>query len=388
MTDRAPSGTSHTPPTADFSFARRVAVGTAIVVLVWALSQALWIIIDPLLLVFLAVVFAIGLRGAALWIHRKTGLPTVAALVAVVLAVYVAPITGAVVLVTQADEQVEKLREDLPKARERVDAWMEKLDWRALIGATSEGGPPPAPAPTEVPGATETALNAMEGGGSPSGEGGDTPSKALGLVTGFIGTAGGAIAGFLFVLVVSIYLAGSPKLYEGGLLKLFPKKIRSKARDVFDEINDQLQRWIVGQFVAGTIVAIGTSIALYAIGLPMSLLFGVLAGIFDFIPNFGPAVAALPAIIVASGDGKILPVVITFAAIQGLEGWILRPLIERRAVDTPPAVLLATQVAAGVLFGFLGLLLAPAIIVVVRILLMRLWIEEALGDDADVPVRT
>ncbi len=346
---------------------------------------------------------------------------------AVVLAVYVAPITGAVVLATQADEQVEKLREDLPKARERVDAWMEKLDWRALIGATPEGGQEqqagaqkgqkakgqkaekgskqgqqgqqggqeqaqgaqPAPAPAEEPGATEAALNAMESGGSTEGGGGEAaPSKALGLVTGFIGTAGGAIAGFLFVLVVSIYLAGSPKLYEGGLLKLFPIQVRPKAREVFDEINDQLKRWIVGQFVAGTVVAIGTTIALYAIGLPMSLLFGVLAGIFDFIPNFGPAVAALPAIIVASGEGKILPVVITFVAIQALEGWILRPFIERKAVDTPPAVLLATQVACGVLFGFLGLLLAPAIIVVVRILLMRLWIEEALGDDADVPART
>jgi predicted PurR-regulated permease PerM len=356
-----------------FGVARKAALGAACVLLVYAALRASWLLVNQLLLVFLAVVVAIGLRAAARWLSARTGVSTRIALAITVLAVYGLPVAGAALLAPHAREQGEQLEAELPELRQKADDFLRRFDWKKKIG--DEGA---APQKEEEEGSpTAAALSAIEGQG-PS-------DKALSWVTGFVGTLGSAIGGLLFVAVVSVYLAGSPGLYENGVLKLFPLAVRAKARAVLDEIAEELRRWILGQIAASVIVGVATWGALAALGIPMSLLFGVLAGLLDFIPNFGPLIAALPAVLVASGEGKVPHVIAVFCVIQALEGWVLRPFIEKKAVDTPPAVLLCAQVLLGTLLGFMGLLMAPALIVVAKVVVDRLWIEEALGDDADAP---
>jgi predicted PurR-regulated permease PerM len=109
----------------------------------------------------------------------------------------------------------------------------------------------------------------------------------------------------------------------------------------------------------------------------------VVAGILDFVPNFGPLAAAAPAILVAAGQGKIVHVIALYGAVQLLEGWVIRPYVERRVVETPPALLLGAQVIMATLVGVVGLLVAPALVVLITILVKRLYIEDALGHPAD-----
>jgi predicted PurR-regulated permease PerM len=116
------------------------------------------------------------------------------------------------------------------------------------------------------------------------------------------------------------------------------------------------------------------------IGVDMALLLGVLAGLLDFIPNFGPAIAFVPAALVAAESGKVVPVIVLYVLVQIVEGWVLRPIIEQKAVDTLPAVLLASQVLFATLVGFMGLLAAPAVIVLVQVLVERFYVEDMLGD--------
>jgi predicted PurR-regulated permease PerM len=127
------------------------------------------------------------------------------------------------------------------------------------------------------------------------------------------------------------------------------------------------------------IVGAATSIALAIAGVPMALVLGILAGLFDFVPNFGPVFAVVPATLVAAGEGKTLVVLLIYGGVQLIEGWLLRPLIERRAVETLPAVLLGAQVLLSSLVGFMGLLAAPALLVAGTVLIRRLYIDTIDG---------
>ena len=117
-------------------------------------------------------------------------------------------------------------------------------------------------------------------------------------------------------------------------------------------------------------------------GIPFAAVLGVLAGLLDFIPNIGPLLGLVPALLVAFGvDGaKVVYVLLLYLGIQTLEGYILTPMIQRRAVDLPPALTIAAQVAMGLLGGGLGLLLAVPLAAVLLVAVRMAYVEDVLGE--------
>jgi predicted PurR-regulated permease PerM len=266
-------------------------------------------------------------------------------------------------------EQDLELGRSAHELAERLDSWLTWAEDEAEeVTGTSltegDGGSPEESVTTRV----VQQLNK-----SPS-------TQIVGWVVGFVGGIGTAIGGVLLVVFVGCFLAASPEPYVNGTLALVPPRHRPRIREVMDEITQRLRDWVKGQLVAMTIVGVLTTLALWVIGLPMAIVLGVAAGLLDFIPNFGPLIAAVPAVLLAAGHGKIAPVVGVYLVVQFVEGWILRPYIERKAVDTPPALLLAVQVLLASVAGMLGLLAAPALIVVADVVIRRLYVEDLLGD--------
>lgn len=389
-------------------FATRAVIASLALVTVYALAKATWMVVSTLLVLYLAVIVAIGLRGSAEAIARRTPLGVGPALGLVVLLCAGVPVGAGFLLGPQLSEQVVEAEEQLPELQQRFDQWLSRARLRvqevtgtdfgggagAATTASPEGqqAPPqtaPMPqggqdaatgpsAPTQGaqagPGATQQVVNKLQGGPA---------SQIFGWIGGFVGGVSQALLGLLLVAVVGIYLAASPKLYEQGLILLVPIPHRPRVRAVLHELAEQLRAWIVAQIVAMAVVGIATTLGLLIIGVPMALLLGLLAGLLDFVPNFGPGIAAVPAILVAAGEGKVLPVVGLYVAVQILEGWLLRPLIEKKAVDTAPAMLLASQVVMGTIVGFMGLLMAPAVVVMITLFLRRFYIEDTLGDTLD-----
>lgn len=118
--------------------------------------------------------------------------------------------------------------------------------------------------------------------------------------------------------------------------------------------------------------------------MPLPLTLGLLAGLLEFIPNFGPILSAAPAVLLAYtiSPALALKVVGLYLVVQSLESYLIHPFVLKNAVALPPVITVVALVLFGVLFGFLGLLLAAPLAAVTIVLVRMLYVEDALGDEA------
>jgi predicted PurR-regulated permease PerM len=125
------------------------------------------------------------------------------------------------------------------------------------------------------------------------------------------------------------------------------------------------------------VIGVVTTIVLLVLGVKSAIPLGILAGILEFVPNLGPLMAAIPAVLIAFADGpqKALIVIIAYWVIQFLENNVLIPHLMREELDLPPALTLLWQGLMAIIFGLLGLFVAvpllAALFVSVRFLYVR-----------------
>jgi len=113
-----------------------------------------------------------------------------------------------------------------------------------------------------------------------------------------------------------------------------------------------------------------------------TFLLGAQAGLSNFVPYLGPILAAIPVALVAMplGLSMLIWEVGIYTVIQSIEGYVIGPLIQRRAVELPPAWALVAIVLFGSLFGVLGIALAMPLFAIGRVAVLRLYVEDYLGD--------
>jgi predicted PurR-regulated permease PerM len=198
------------------------------------------------------------------------------------------------------------------------------------------------------------------------------------------------MANLVLVGVAAVYLAAQPERHRAGALMLIPQALRDKVGSTFDNAGRALRLWLFGQLVSMTVVGVLATVGLYLIGMPSALALGFLAGVSEFVPLVGPALAAIPAILVALSEGgtTIFWVLGLYLAIQQLENNIIMPLVHRRTVELPPVVTLFAILALGVLFGPVGVLLGAPLTVVLFVAVKQLYLRETLGERTDVPGET
>lgn len=198
---------------------------------------------------------------------------------------------------------------------------------------------------------------------------------------------GNGVADTLLVIVGGIYLAAQPELYRVGVIKLVPARGRALAAQALEASGRALRLWLLGRMVSMAVVGFLTWLGLMIIGVPSALTLALLAALLEFVPFLGPILAAVPAILLgfAAGPDKALWVAFLFLLIQQLEGNVLEPMVQQRAVDLPPALLLFALVAGGLVFGVVGILLAAPLTVVLYVLVKKLYVQEALNTDTPLP---
>lgn len=209
----------------------------------------------------------------------------------------------------------------------------------------------------------------------------DDLSRLFTQAGGFALAAGNGIADFVLVLVGAIFMAANPDVYRRGFLLLMPDKAEAIAAQALDDTSRGLRGWMMGQAVSSLLVAALTWIGLWLLGVPAAGGLGVIAGLLDIIPMVGPIIAGVPAVLLAFTVSPLtaLWTLLLFLAIQQLQGNFLQPMIQKHAVDIPPALLLFAVLAFGLLFGFLGVLLAAPLTIVSFILVRRIYVEAILG---------
>jgi len=214
------------------------------------------------------------------------------------------------------------------------------------------------------------------------------PSSGLASrIAGIGGAVLSGLADFLLVVIAGIYIASAPKLYKQGFIKLFPKRHHERVESSLDASGQALRLWLMSQLIAMSCVAVLSGLAFWLIGLPSPYALGLIAGLADFIPFLGPILGALPAVLFAfSVNGETaLWTVLAVLAIQQIEGNVIFPLVARSVVSIPPALALFAILVGSILFGTLGLVFGFPLAVVAYVLVKKLYVREALGEETSVP---
>ncbi|MDE0183947.1 MAG: AI-2E family transporter [Candidatus Poribacteria bacterium] len=192
---------------------------------------------------------------------------------------------------------------------------------------------------------------------------------------------GGFLATVFLALIVFIYAGQSFNRYTQDLVNLFPDRHRTIVRLYLTEINRTMESFLRGQVAVSFIIGIISVVVYSIIGVPFALVIGLLAGLCNAIPTFGPFIGGGVAILsllmgFAAGDfdsiGLLFRIAILLGAIfgiQAIDNSLISPKVMSRAINVDPMVIMFTVIFGATVFGFWGVLLAfPAIVVIKSIL--------------------
>jgi predicted PurR-regulated permease PerM len=180
------------------------------------------------------------------------------------------------------------------------------------------------------------------------------------------------------ILFIAIFFTVAPQTYIKGIVQLIPVKGQKKANEVINKLSQELRNWLKGKLFSMFIVFVLTAIGLAIIGIPLWLVLALLAGLISFIPNFGPLIALIPAVLVGlmQSPQTAALVVGLYVFIQFVESNFITTLVQQKLLDLPPALIIIAQLLMGALTGGWGLILATPIIVILIVLVQELYIKE------------
>ena len=333
------------------TFTKRVwtAVGAAGVVLAvgWLLSSLFY----GLLVIFAGILFGVFLTQLSGRVSRNTG-ASYSVAYAIVVATLVALVACVIVFMgSQIAEQATKFVEQFQQASGRVEERLQQQPWWEYASNLGRQA--------------QDALTSQR-----------AVSTATTAVTSFVA----ALAGGVMVIFLGFYFAIQPDWYRNGLLSLASPAKRERVGAVLDMIGQTLWYWFLGRLAGMAVIGAGSTTGLWLLGVPLPISLGVFAGIMNFIPNFGPLIALIPAVLFAlqQGTQTALYVFLFYIALQFLESYFLPPFIEERQVALPPGLTLSNQLLFGMVGGFLGLLLATPLAVVITIALREFYVKDIL----------
>ncbi|MBI2873797.1 MAG: AI-2E family transporter [Firmicutes bacterium] len=198
------------------------------------------------------------------------------------------------------------------------------------------------------------------------------------LVLGFLQGAVNSLIGvfgqvFLFVIapILAFYILKDLELIKRSISSALPGSYRRRLTALLGEIDDTLGSWTRGQLIISLIVAALTMLGLQIIGMDFVLMIGLIAGITNVIPYFGPIIGSIPAVILGFLNEPVmaLKVVAVMVAVQQLESNVLSPQILGRSLGLHPLLVIFALIAGGQLFGFLGLIFAVPAMAVIKVIL-------------------
>jgi predicted PurR-regulated permease PerM len=330
-----------------------VAVAVLVAVAILLVVYLLWLGVRILLEAFAGVLFAVFLTTLSGWVTRRTKLRHGWALAAVltVLAVLVGGLGW--LLAARVTAETVQLTRTVPRSLEQLRDLLAGTAWGRylleLFPQTADW--------LERPG-------------------------TFAQVTGVVFGVADFLVAILVIFFVGVFGAAEPDVYRAGLLHLVPPSRRRRATQALDAVADNLRWWLAGQVCLMVAVGVVTGAGLWLLGIPLALSLGLVAGLFEMIPYLGPWLSAVPAALVALliGPWHVLMVLGLYLGVHILEGYVLGPLVQRRAVRLPPALTLVAQVLLGTLLGLLGLFVAAPLTAAVVVGLKMLYVQDTLGD--------
>jgi predicted PurR-regulated permease PerM len=333
-------------------------LSTELFMLVAAVGVLLWLAGDVLLLVFAALLLAVGMDGLARGLAHYTPLSrkwsfTIVLVVAIVLA----GLFGALVVPPFVEQLAEMWQRTVGFVEQQIEQ-LQEIGWARDLMQNSEN---------------QERIAGLAG-------------SAAEYLAGLTMLMIGVVASLVVLIAIALFAAYDPDLYRRGTLKLFPTVYRDRLDRTFSATAYALRWWFLGQLVSMLLLGVTVAGGLFLIGVELWLGLGVLTALLTFIPFLGPIIAGVPIVIVGFGEGAEigLVVLVFYLIVQNIEGNFIVPIIQQRAVHLAPALLISVQILMSVLFGVMGLVLAAPLTVVAMVAVKKLWMEEMLGEETEL----
>jgi predicted PurR-regulated permease PerM len=330
----------------EYSFPQKVwitaGVLALIVIVIWLLKATF----NVLLLILAGILIAVLLRGLAGLIERKTKWKhsvslTVSILSAIIILLLLFWLIGAKVQ-TQAQELSKTLPSTIENAKNQLN--------QSTVGQ-----------------------NIVQKVSSP-----ETQKQAQGFAKSFFKSTFGVLGDLYVVLFLAIFFTVGSREYEKGLVALVPKKGKQQAYQVLEKTGENLKQWLKGQLFAMLVVFILTAIGLVIIGIPLWLVLALIAGLLNFIPNFGPMIAMVPAVLVGlmESPAKAGFVAGLYILVQVAESNFITPMVQKKLIDTPPAMIIVAQLLMTSLTGGWGIVLSIPFFVIIMTFIQELYVKK------------
>ena len=294
------------------------------------------VLAQPLLLIFAGIVFASILDGGARLLGRL--LPIARGWRLAIVALLGLGFVGGTLIQAGMElvVQAEGLRMLLTAQLSRL------LAWASAIGLTGEG------------------FQVQQLGQQLMG--------SVGRLTTAVGSAVGAVTSLIMIMVIGLFIASEPRLYERGVAWMLPMRHRDAFYRVSDRMGATMRRLMAGRLLGMAVEGVGTWLLLLAGGVPMAALLGTLTGLLAFIPNIGAIISGVLVVLAGFSQGTDtgLWAIGVYFVVQTVDGYLIVPYVARRTVDIAPALVLGAQLLFGALFGLLGLMLADPIVAMIK----------------------
>ena len=342
-----------------------------------ALLMFAWYFAATLFLIFAGMLLGVALNAMTAMLGRIVKLPH--ALRLTIVCLVLAGLLSGVVFLGGATirQQATALSDTIKSQLVSVKALLEK---NGIDTSYFElGSPNAAPADSSTPATTSPPRN-LPSAGALASSGGAIVSQTFKLLLGTVS----AVGNFFIVLFLGLTFAAQPSVYRKGLLFMAPGWHRARATIIVDRIGETLERWLIAQIITMFAVFAVTWIGLAIIGIPGSFILGVQAGLLAFIPTVGALIAGLIVVLASLATGWVAAAsaLVLFLGVHALESYILTPIIQRQALDIPPATLFGFQILLGVVFGIWGIALALPLIAIAKVLIDYFKSDESSADAA------
>jgi predicted PurR-regulated permease PerM len=325
-----------------------------------------WYYAATLFLIFAGVLLGVALNAITAMLGQLVRLPHALRLTIVCL-VLAALLSGAIFLGgTTVAQQATALSDTIKSQLVSVRAFLEDHGIDTSYFDLGNPGASQASSTPATPG-TATTHSLPGGAGALASSGGAIVSQTLKLLLGTVS----AVGNFFIVLFLGLTFAAQPGVYRKGLLYMAPARHRARTTVIVDRIGETLERWLIAQIITMFAVFLVTWIGLAIIGIQSSFILGIQAGLLAFIPTVGALLAGVIVVLasLASGWVAAASAFVLFLGVHALESYILTPIIQRQALDIPPATLFAFQILLGVVFGIWGLALALPLMAIAKVMI-------------------
>jgi predicted PurR-regulated permease PerM len=211
-------------------------------------------------------------------------------------------------------------------------------------------------------------------------------------VMGSLGRLGSAVSGAIgvvtsavMIVVIGIFIAVEPRLYQRGVAWMLPLDSRDRFFRTGERMGFVLRRLMAGRLIGMAVEGIGVWLLLMIGGVPMAALLGILTGLLAFLPNIGAIVSGV--LIVLAGFSVDANhgfwAIAVYFIVQTVDGYLIVPYVAKKTVDMAPALVLGAQLLAGALFGLMGLMLADPMVAMIKTALEQKSDDDQADAEAD-----